>query len=76
MEQKRIPDLCSKKENCCGCSACYATCPVGAISMVADEKGFRYPQIDEKKCIRCQKCILVCAFKKDQILYNEQKKEN
>ena len=69
-----IPNLSGIKEACCGCSACYAVCPVGAITMEADKKGFPYPKIEEHKCIRCQKCISVCAFKKDQILYNEQKK--
>ena len=66
MQQKNVPDLCSKKETCCGCAACYSVCPVGAIVMNPDEKGFWYPDIDEEKCIRCQKCISVCAFKKDK----------
>ncbi len=64
MEDKLIPDLCSDKSSCCGCSACYSICPVNAILMVADEKGFWYPCIDEKICIRCERCISVCAFKK------------
>jgi len=66
MLQKNVPDLCSVKENCCGCGACYSVCPVEAIAMVPDEKGFWYPQINEDKCIRCQKCMNVCAFKKDK----------
>ncbi|MBR2044690.1 MAG: 4Fe-4S dicluster domain-containing protein [Agathobacter sp.] len=66
MEQKSIPDLRNDKVSCCGCAACYSICPVGAIAMMADEKGFLYPQIDEGKCIRCQRCINVCAFKKDK----------
>lgn len=65
MEQNKIPDLCSDKKTCCGCAACYSVCPAGAITMEPDEKGFPYPSIDEKKCIRCQKCIRICAFKKD-----------
>ena len=28
---KPLPELYEKKENCCGCSACFASCPVGAI---------------------------------------------
>lgn len=63
MEQKKIPDLCSDKSSCCGCAACYSVCPVGAISMEVDEKGFLYPKINEEKCIRCQRCMSVCAFK-------------
>ena len=66
MEQKNIPDLSSDKILCCGCAACYSVCPVEAISMKADEKGFWYPQIDEEKCIRCQRCKNVCAYKKDK----------
>ena len=66
MEQKNIADLSSDKVACCGCAACYSICPVHAITMKADEKGFWYPQIDADKCIRCQRCINVCAFKKDK----------
>ena len=66
MEQKKIPDLCGDKRSCCGCAACYSVCPSGAITMEPDEKGFPYPVLDEEKCIRCQKCIRICAFKKDK----------
>ena len=34
-----------------------------AISMVEDEEGFEYPQIDESKCVRCHQCIKVCPIK-------------
>ena len=34
-----------------------------AISMIEDEEGFEYPQIDEKKCIKCYQCLKVCPFK-------------
>ena len=66
MEEKNIPDLSSDKRRCCGCAACYSVCPVGAIAMEADEKGFPYPVIDEEKCIRCQQRIRICAFKTDK----------
>ncbi len=59
----KIPMLFDKKEECCGCSACEAICPLGAIVMIYDEQGFKYPKISEGKCIGCQKCIEVCAFK-------------
>lgn len=59
----RIPILYSKKEECCGCTACYAICPKHAISMVEDEEGFEYPHIDEKECIFCQLCIRACPLK-------------
>mgnify|MGYP000171639617 CR=1 FL=1 len=48
MTVENIPILFKSKEDCCGCTACYAICPKMAISMVEDEEGFDYPQIDEK----------------------------
>ena len=57
-----IPELFAKKEQCCGCTACYSVCPAGAISMEADEEGFLYPSIDPAKCIGCGACKRVCAF--------------
>ena len=66
MREKKIPDLCSVKASCCGCAACYSACPVGAITMIVDEKGFPYPEIDETICIECFRCLDVCAFKKDK----------
>lgn len=61
MEEKKIPVLYEKKEQCCGCTACYARCPKHAIEMIRDEEGFLYPHIDEKKCIRCYACVNACA---------------
>ena len=60
-----IPVLVEKKESCCGCSACYAICPMRAITMVEDEKGFLYPNIDSKKCIACGSCIKVCPIRNE-----------
>ncbi len=60
-----LPALAVNKSSCCGCSACYAACPVGAIEMKADEEGFLYPVIDPEKCVRCRKCLQACAFKRD-----------
>ena len=57
------PELFSKKENCCGCSACYAICPQKAITMEADEEGFLYPEIDKTKCISCFRCLNICPLK-------------
>lgn len=65
MVEKEVPVLYKRKEECCGCTACYAICPKEAISMVEDEEGFEYPQIDESKCVRCYQCIRylpICTF--------------
>lgn len=63
---KQIPVLYNRKEECCGCTACYAVCPKEAISMIEDSEGFLYPVVDAEKCIRCYKCLSVCAFKEGQ----------
>jgi coenzyme F420-reducing hydrogenase beta subunit len=48
------------KEECCGCKACGAVCPVKAISFSIDVEGFWYPEIDKSLCIHCGKCEIVC----------------
>lgn len=49
-----------KKNECCGCEACVQACAQGAIHMDEDDEGFRYPSIDEGKCISCGECHSVC----------------
>ena len=61
MEQ--IPILFNNKEECCGCTACYAVCPKHAIKMEEDEEGFEYPKIDSHQCISCFLCLSVCPLK-------------
>lgn len=63
MIDKEIPTLFVRKEECCGCTACYAICPKNAISMVEDEEGFLYPIIENEECIMCGQCIKVCPIK-------------
>lgn len=60
---KDLPILYKRKEECCGCTACYAICPKEAISMTDDEEGFAYPNIDDQKCVRCYLCLKVCPLK-------------
>lgn len=60
---KEVPVLYNRKEDCCGCTACYAICPREAISMLPDEEGFDYPVINEDKCMRCGMCLKVCPIK-------------
>lgn len=49
-----------EKVYCSGCRACEQICPVSAISMVEDQEGFLYPEVDKEKCINCEKCIVTC----------------
>lgn len=50
------------KKDCCGCGACVAVCPKGAIALQNDTEGFEYPSIDDSKCTECGVCDKVCAF--------------
>ncbi len=63
MENKEIPNLYKKKEECYGCGVCQAICKQEAIEMLEDEEGFLYPQIIITKCIACFMCVRVCPFK-------------
>ncbi len=63
MNEKPYPVIYLRKEECCGCTACYAICPGGAIYMKEDEEGFEYPHIREEKCIKCYMCLEVCPVK-------------
>lgn len=65
-EKRDFPILFLEQSECCGCSACAMVCPTQSIKMRLDSKGFEYPQIEASTCIRCEKCIKVCAFKRDQ----------
>ncbi len=45
---------------CTGCGACQYACGFEAITMICDEFGFEYPQINSKSCINCGSCKRVC----------------
>lgn len=51
-----------QKSMCSGCAMCVTQCPVNAIYMKRDKKGFKYPIIDNDKCIKCGKCKECCPF--------------
>lgn len=48
--------------DCCGCTACAAVCPMGAITMQPNVMGFLYPVIDDSRCIDCSLCAKTCQF--------------
>ena len=50
----------AQKNDCTGCSACYAACAKGAISMTPDAEGFLHPIIDSAKCVNCGLCVKTC----------------
>ena len=45
---------------CSGCSACVNICPSKAISMLENQEGFLYPNIDREKCTHCGLCDKIC----------------
>ena len=60
---KEFPVFFTDKNECCGCTACYAICTKGAIRMEVNNEGFLYPELIPEKCIKCYLCLEVCAFK-------------
>lgn len=52
----------SKKQDCCGCSACVQRCPRHCILMEEDSEGFLYPVVDVGHCIDCGICEKVCPW--------------
>lgn len=45
---------------CTGCGVCELICPKNAIKMVTNEEGFKYPEIDNEKCVKCGLCVSKC----------------
>lgn len=60
---KKWPILYKQKKECCGCGVCCIICPRNAIYMFKDEKGFKYPTIEQEKCVKCYRCIKICPMK-------------
>jgi len=61
------------KEKCSGCSSCKSICAHNAISMISDDKGFKYPYIDETLCINCNMCSKVCPSINDSFIEKDIK---
>ena len=62
-----------KHHECCGCTACVGSCPFGAIKMIPDEMGFKYPLIDNDLCTNCGKCFRDCQFIPSYKIFNDFK---
>lgn len=52
--------LYNDKIECVGCEACKNICPTNCITMIYDNEGFLYPDVDIEKCISCGRCKSVC----------------
>lgn len=47
---------------CCGCGACVAECPKGALSLSENSEGFIEASIRRELCVECGLCAKVCPF--------------
>lgn len=65
-------ELIGSADKCCGCGACYVSCPQYAITMKESQEGFLYPVINESLCIDCKRCLKVCKFKAPQLNTGEK----
>lgn len=50
------------KSTCIGCGACLYNCPTNAINIKLENDGFFRAELNQEKCIHCNKCIEVCPF--------------
>ena len=62
VKRGEIPTLFESPSHCCGCGACAASCPRGAVTMSEGKDGFVLPVIDGDLCIGCGACIKACGL--------------
>lgn len=48
------------KYYCTGCNACNEICPKQCITMIEDNEGFLYPNVNKNFCINCHICEKIC----------------
>lgn len=60
------------KKDCCGCYACEEVCPVSAIQMQADNKGYYFPVVNKDTCISCQLCKKSCVIQKPRLVEHKE----
>lgn len=60
----RILDI---DDTCTGCGACVSVCARGALSLVYNEEGFYYPELNPDLCIDCHLCEKSCHIKNKPI---------
>lgn len=58
MENNTIEQI--AKTVCTGCGLCAQKCPKNCISMVEDDEGFRFPQMNVTQCVACGLCLRSC----------------
>lgn len=64
MPDFELPQL-APRDRCTGCGACMSGCPKGAIHMLPDREGFRYPTVTDA-CIQCGHCTHICPVLKQR----------
>lgn len=60
-----ISEVLKDKRKCSGCTACYNSCKLLAITMQEDMEGFQYPAINLDKCVNCGQCVEACPIYED-----------
>lgn len=53
----------TRREDCCGCSACQQVCPQRCIDLKTDKEGYWYPYIDVTRCVDCNLCEKACPIR-------------
>ena len=62
VKRGEVPTLFESPSHCCGCGACAAGCPNGAITMSEGKDGFVLPVINSDLCIGCGACTRACGL--------------